>query len=54
MGRIHSTIYVLGWGALTYFWLHSNLTFATAIRDVIERKYDAIKFQCFRELEEGS
>ena len=36
MNNLDSLINFLGWAALTYYWLHINITFASAIRQAIE------------------
>ena len=48
---LDSLINFFGWAALTYSWLHINLTFAAAIGQAIENHNDAIRQEVLQELE---
>ena len=48
---LDSLITFFGWAALTYSWLHNNLTFAAAIGQAIENHNDAIRQEVLQELE---
>ena len=48
---LDTMISFLGWAALTYSWLHINLTFAGAICQAIENHNDAIRQEVLQELE---
>ena len=43
MNNLDSLINFLGWAALTYYWLHINITFASAIRQAIEDHNDDMR-----------
>ena len=40
----------LGWAALTYYWLNTNLRFAAAINQALQDHNDAIRQQALQEL----
>ena len=51
MNNLDSLITFFGWAALTYSWLHINITFAKAICQAIDRHNDTIRIEFLLDIE---
>ena len=51
MAALDSTITFLGWAALTYVWLHTNMTFAAAILQAIQDHDNAIRIDLVEKIQ---